>query len=204
MAGMCIATDLRVYTLAPTPSGSNNSIAITMHLCNTSSNTIALADVAVRYWYSRDGATSGAQVVEIDHSPDGGVATVEVVTPATLEVTHAVVYSWPMANLAAGTCAVSQSRVHTASYANGYDITNDWSYLEDGGATAATNLKTGIYAGPDIVWGCDPAGLGPHCVGTSTGGAAGTGGAAAATGGAASATGGAANATGGAGGAGGV
>jgi hypothetical protein len=194
MAGACIATDLRVDTVV---TGDSSTITIKMYLCNTSSNTIALADMAVRFWYSRDGASGGEQTVDVDYSPSGGLAVVEAMSTPTVEATHAVVYTWPATNLAAGTCAETQSRVHTSTYANGYDWTNDWSYLESEGTTPATNLKTAIYAGEDIVWGCDPAGLGPHCQGAGTGGTAGTGGVATGTGGAATGTGGVATGTGG-------
>lgn len=138
--------------------GSTNGIRPLLKVVNTSAAPIALSDVKVRYWFTRDGATSFGYWCDWAQIGSSNVrGSFASVSPARTNADTYLEISFLAAagNLAAGASTGDiQSRFSKSDWSN-FNQANDASY----GATATSYQdwsKVTVYHKGVLVWGVEP------------------------------------------------
>ncbi len=154
---------LKVQYRPSAPAASTNQLTPVIDIVNAGTTTVAMSELTVRYWYTKDGAQS--QVYSCDYTPRGcGTITTRFVTIGP-SVSGADNYLEIGFTAAAGTLNPGQSfgaiqnRFAKSDYGN-FDQTNDYSYDSTRTALADWDRIT-LYRNGSPVWGVDPMGTGP-------------------------------------------
>jgi fibronectin type 3 domain-containing protein len=138
---------------------STNGIRPLLQIVNTGTTSVALSQVTVRYWYTKDGAT--AQSYWCDWAQMGQtniVGTFKSVSPARTNADGYLELSFKTTagNLAAGASTGEiQSRFSKSDWSN-YTQTNDASYDATKSTAYGDWTKVTVYVNGTLVWGVEP------------------------------------------------
>lgn len=137
---------------------STNAIRASLQLSSSSTVSIPLSELTVRYWYTSDG--SSAQTVELDYAAMGKSNITTRVVPLSSPVTDADTYAEFSFGAGAGTLSASgnsgdiQFRIHKNDWSS-YNQANDYSFTPSmTGYTA--NEKITIYRNGELIFGKEP------------------------------------------------
>lgn len=142
----------------PGTSGTTNGIRPLVRLVNTGAVAIDLSKVTIRYWFTKDGATS--QNYWCDWAQIGNSNIVSSFVPVAGR-TNADNYLQLGFKVSAGTLAAGagtgeiQSRFSKGDWQN-YDQANDWSYNAAFGSGYADAPRITVYYAGVKVWGTEP------------------------------------------------
>ena len=148
-----VSLELDYQNGAPDPA--SNQISLGLKLTNTGTNSIALTDITMRYWYTAD--SSQAQVVECDYATVdcANVHTGLVqMSPSRPTADTYLEVSFTNGLLAPGAFTEVKLRVHRTDFSN-YNQSNDYSFVAD-----ATNYspaqRVGLYDKGNLIGGKEP------------------------------------------------
>jgi hypothetical protein len=150
-ASHCVKTDIQVKTNCL---GAAQAVRPQLRVCNASTDVVDIGKMTLKYWFDQDEA-AGMLVAETDFGPYVASAVVETIPdgPPGADRVVSVTFS-ASASLKAGGCTDAQVRIHTSTYTNGFDFTNDYSYKE--GEWIANEL-VGLYDSTgERIWGIEP------------------------------------------------
>ena len=153
---------LKVQYRPSSAAASTNQLTPVIDVVNTGTTAVAMSELTLRYWYTKDGAKT--QVYSCDYTPRGCgtlVTRFVNVTPTTGADNYLEIgFSSAAGTLAPGQSFGSiQNRLAKSDY-TGFDQTNDYSYDATRTALADWSRVT-LYRNGSPVWGIDPMGTGP-------------------------------------------
>lgn len=135
----------------------SNSISPQFQITNTGTSAIALSDLKVRYYFTKDGATSQnfwCDWANIGTSNVTGTFVSMDTAKDTADCYLEITFLSASGNLAAGESVLLQTRVSKSDWSN-YNQANDYSYNQ----TATTYVswdKVTAYVGNQLEWGTQP------------------------------------------------
>ncbi|MEF2967557.1 cellulase family glycosylhydrolase [Paenibacillus sp. M1] len=135
-----------------------NSIRADLQLKSSSTISIPLSELTVRYWYTSDG--SSAQTVEIDYAAIGKANITTAVVPLAAPVNGADTYAEFSFAAGAGTLSASgnsgdiQFRIHKNDWSN-YNQGDDYSFAPSLTSYTANDRIT-VYRNGELIFGEEP------------------------------------------------
>lgn len=135
-----------------------NSIRANLQLSSSSTVSIPLNELSVRYWYTSDGSTD--QTVEIDYAAMGKSNIITSVVPLSTPVAGADTYAEFTFGAGAGTLSASgnsgdiQFRIHKNDWSN-YNQANDYSFAPAMTSYTA-NERITVYRKGVLIFGEEP------------------------------------------------
>ncbi len=140
-----------------------NQLSPLIRIVNAGATPVALSQLTVRYWYTKDGAQ--AQSYWCDYTPRGCANVrarfVAMQAPVASADTYLELSFTPGAgSLAPGASTGDvQSRIAKSDWSS-YDQANDWSYGGTRSSVADWDRVT-LYDGGELIWGVEPGGPAP-------------------------------------------
>jgi hypothetical protein len=135
----------------------DNQIAVVLNVVNTGSTTVALSNVTVRYYFTKDGTASLSYFCDYTPVGCGNVTgTFAAVSPAaaTADTYFQIGFSSGAGSLAPGASTGDiQLRIAKSDWSN-FNEANDWSYAAN--ASSADNANITAYVSGTLVWGNAP------------------------------------------------